>query len=933
VATIWPAPARARQFSPPTTPAASSTSIPIAATPATFGTGGIAEFDGIADPTVALQGSGTADAPYLVIHLDATGRQNLTFSTRLRDIDTTSTATQPIAVQYRIGDSGTWTNVPGGSVANANNGGDTLLNVTLPAAVNGQAQVQVRVITVDATGADAFIGIDDISVTSTPLVANNGQISIADAAVAEGDSGTTELSFTVTRSGGTDGAVNVTWNATFPNNAQQSDVTGPVTGFVQFADGQTTATITLQVAGDVDFEADETFLVTLSSPTGGAVLGDAEATGTITNDDAKPPIGGVFINELHYDNQGADTGEAIELAAPAGTDLSGWSLVFYNGGTDGVNKGAATTYATRQLSGTVAGQDDGFGTITVSVPANPGIQNGPFDGVALVDAAGRVVQFLSYEGTITAANGPAAGLSSTDIGVSEGGSTPAGFSLQLTGQGASYEDFTWVEAREASFGAVNAGQDFIGADATGLVRIGDASVVEGDAGDQTISFVVRRAGGLAQSASVEWFLNTNGSADTADFKAGQPLSGTVSFAPGVSAVAVTLTVSGDTIAEPSETFNVRLANPAGNIAIVDDVAVGTILNDDPIAARIFEIQGEAHRSPLEGQPVITAGIVTVVAANGFYLQDASGDGNARTSDALFVFTGSAPTAAVGDAVQVRGKVSEFLPGNSASNLTVTQVEASAVTVQSSGNALPTAALIGEGGLTPPTKVIEDDGFTSFDPATDGLDFYESLEGMRVTVDAPVVVANTNGNGETWVLASGGAGATGFNPRGGVVISEGDFNPERIQLDASSLFPAYQPNHSQGDRLDDVPGVISYAFGSYELLVTEAVTVTSDVSMGRETTALDGDRDHLTVASYNLENIDPTDSQAKFDILAKDIVFNLSAPDILAVQEIQDADGAKNGTDLSGQATAAKLIAAIKAAGGPGLCLCRDRTRPGRFHRR
>ena len=888
--------------------------------PATFTSGGVTEFQGT-DGVVALQGSGTARAPYLVIHLDATGRQDLTFSTRLRDLEIgtgSPTADQPIAVQYRIGDAGEWINVPGGFVANANTGGDTMLSVSLPAAVNGQAKVQVRILTTDAPGSsgDNLIGIDDIAVTSLPLAANNGQLSIADASVAEGNAGETEISFTVTRDGGTDGAVSATWTASFPNNGKATDLAGPLTGTVEFAANQTVATVTLRLVGDTEFEADETFLVTLSDPAGGAKLGDAQATGTIVNDDAKPPIGGVFINEIHYDNAGTDAGEAIEIAAPAGTDLTGWSVVLYNGGTDGVNKNAATVYATRALSGTVVGQDDGFGTISISIPASPGLQNGPFDGIALVDAAGRVVQFLSYEGVITAKDGPAAGLTSTDVGVSEGGSTPTGFSLQLTGQGASYDDFTWVDARAASFGAVNAGQDFIGEAATGLVRIGDASVVEGDSGESLISFTVRRAGGLGQTASVDWLLNTTGSADTADFKAGQPLGGTVSFAPGVSAVTVTLTVTGDTVYEPNETFNLLLANPAGNIAIVDGTGVGTILNDDPVALRIFEIQGEAHRSPFEGQPVITGGIVTAVASNGFYLQDAAGDGNARTSDALFVFTGATPTAKIGDAVEVRGRVSEFLPGNTATNLTTTQVEATAVSVQSSGNALPAAALIGEGGLTPPTAIIEDDGFTSFDPTTDGLDFYESVEGMRVTVVAPVVVANTNGNGETYVLASGGAGATGFNDRGGVVISEGDYNPERIQLDANSLFPAYQPNHSQGDVLADVTGIISYGFGSYELLVTEAVTVTKDVSMGRETTGIDGDRNHLTVGNYNLENIDPTDAPAKFEILARDIVFNLSAPDILAVQEIQDADGRGNGSDLSGQATAAKLIAAIKAAGGP-----------------
>src|SRR5262249_43878478 len=84
--------------------------------PNTFTTGGVAEFDGIADPTVALQGSGTARAPYLILYPDATGCQNITVQFDARDIDgSADNSLQPIAVQYRLGDSGTWTNVPAGT--------------------------------------------------------------------------------------------------------------------------------------------------------------------------------------------------------------------------------------------------------------------------------------------------------------------------------------------------------------------------------------------------------------------------------------------------------------------------------------------------------------------------------------------------------------------------------------------------------------------------------------------------------------------------------------------------------------------------------------------------------------------------------------------------------------------------------------------------
>lgn len=160
---------------------------------------------------------------------------------------------------------------------------------------------------------------------------------------------------------------------------------------------------------------------------------------------ADPPA--VWINELHYDNVGEDTGEGVEVAGPAGTDLTGWSLVLYNGS-------GGASYGTVPLSGALPGQAGGLSTL--AVPA-VGLQNGAPDGLALVDAAGAVLQFLSYEGRFTATDGPAAGLGSTDIGVAQQPAVPVGTSLQLTGTGRGPADFSWTSG-PASFGSVNAGQ-------------------------------------------------------------------------------------------------------------------------------------------------------------------------------------------------------------------------------------------------------------------------------------------------------------------------------------------------------------------------------------------------------------------------------------------------------------------------------------------
>jgi uncharacterized protein len=883
-------------------------------------TGGVYEFTG-ADSTIAFNGSGGAPAPNIVVFLDSRGRQNIALSLNIRDLDPSAdNAQQQVAVQYRISPTSAWINIAYvADVTTANSATQvTPISVVLPNEANNQATLEIRVITTNAVGNDELIGIDDIVVASQPqIVANPGMLSIADATVVEGNSGTTPISFVVSRTGGSAGAISASYTVNFmPPGADAGDFAAGTSfsGTVNFADGETSQTIIFNVAGDTVVEGDETFTVLLTNPTGGATIIDGVASGTITNDDVAPAgPANIFINEIHYDNSGADVNEAVEIAGTAGLDLTGYRLVLYNGTN---TPGAAVVYATINLSGVIDNEGQGFGAVSF---AAVGLQNGAADGIALIAPNGTVIQLLSYEGVFTAAPGtPAGGITSTDIGVSETGTGPANESLQVTGTGGGAADFTFQPSAVSTFGRLNEGQIFIGPNGTGQVSIGDASIIEGDSGVQQIIFTVRRGGGSGQSATVDYSVNFDGTATTDDFAAGLITRGTVTFGVGESVKQIIIGVNGDTLAEGNETFSIALSNPIGNIIVTDGNAIGTITNDDPIALAIYQIQGESHRSAVTGQTVITGGIVTAVDSNGFYVQDATGDGNRRTSDGIFVLTTTAPTVAVGDSVTVRGRVEEFLPGNLTSNLTTTQIAAPIINIISSGNALPAAVLIGTGGVLPPNTVFEDDGFTSFDPLTDAADFYESLEGMRVTIDAPLVTSGTNSFGETQVVASGGVGATGVNARGGITVGSDfrDFNPERIQIDDDSgIFAGFVPNFGQGDRLSSVTGIVNYNFGTYEVLVTEAVTVTFDApAPTREIAGVVGTADRLSIATYNLENLDPTDT--KFDILARDIALNLRGPDILAVQEIQDADGAGTGTNLSGTVTANLLISAIRAAGGP-----------------
>ncbi len=172
------------------------------------------------------------------------------------------------------------------------------------------------------------------------------------------------------------------------------------------------------------------------------------------NDVCIPLATNPWINEFHYDNDSTDTGEFVEIAGPAGIDLSGWSVVGYNGNGGGV-------YDTVNLSGTIPDQQGCMGTLAFTFT---GMQNGSPDGLALVDDLGTVIEFISYEGVITATDGPANGMTSVDIGVFEPTDTPVGQSLQLAGTGAQASDFTWQSPATNTEGLPNNSQTFDGCD-------------------------------------------------------------------------------------------------------------------------------------------------------------------------------------------------------------------------------------------------------------------------------------------------------------------------------------------------------------------------------------------------------------------------------------------------------------------------------------
>ena len=345
----------------------------------------------------------------------------------------------------------------------------------------------------------------------------------------------------------------------------------------------------------------------------------------------------------------------------------------------------------------------------------------------------------------------------------------------------------------------------------------------------------------------------------------------------------------------------------------------------PPTAEIHEIQGASHSSPLVGTSRTTTGIVTAKRTNGFYMQDPTPDANDDTSDGILVFTSSAPTVNVGDSVRVSGLVTEFRPGGATSaNLTTTEITGPTIATLSTVNPLPATTVLGSGGRTLPTSIIDDDSFGAFDPATDGIDFFETVEGMRVQVNNPVVVGPRNSNGELFVLADDGAGVGVRTNRGGVLIRDlgpeppgdyvsGDFNPERIQFDDATGFPT--PNAHVGDHFTGPGvGVVDFDFGNYEVHLTSALTRV-DSGLTRETTDASTSNE-LSVATFNVENLAGNEGQAKYDALAAQIVNNMRAPDVVSLEEIQDNNGATNDAVVDANVTLDRLVAAIQAAGGP-----------------
>lgn len=368
---------------------------------------------------------------------------------------------------------------------------------------------------------------------------------------------------------------------------------------------------------------------------------------------------------------------------------------------------------------------------------------------------------------------------------------------------------------------------------------------------------------------------------------------------------------------------VATALATGLLAGTADAAEGAA-SADP--TRIHDIQGTTRTSPLVGKQVTDVeGIVTGVrnyGSRGFWIQDPDADDNDATSEGVFVFTSSVPTVAVGDAVKVSGTVGEYIPGGLTSgNQSVTQISKPVVTVVSAGNALPAATAVNEYSVPCAYAPAGDPAAAgsinalTLEPARYALDYYESLEGMSVKIGTSRVVGATDPYAELWVTVKGWENNA---KRGGTVYGSYESqNTGRLQI--QQLAPLAQqpfPVANVGDKLvGTTEGPLDFnQFGGYTLVARTLGTVTAGTLAPEKTKAQASNE--LAVATYNVENLDPGDPQEKFDNLAKAVVENLASPDVLALEEIQDDNGAKNDGTVSAEQTLTKFTAAIAAAGGP-----------------
>lgn len=352
-------------------------------------------------------------------------------------------------------------------------------------------------------------------------------------------------------------------------------------------------------------------------------------------------------------------------------------------------------------------------------------------------------------------------------------------------------------------------------------------------------------------------------------------------------------------------------NPLVQTTQVLAFAVG----DDPLD--IETVQGAGHRSPLDGQWVRDIeGIVTAVVEDGhtgLWMESPTGDELVATSQGILVLLEEGQAAAPGQRLMVDGRVVEKQRPD---ELSLTTIQASRVqVVAGQGEPLGPPVRVGGMGRAVPAEVADDDGLRVFEPRFDGLDFWESLEGMRVTVTRPRVTGPSSRYGDLVVDVAGAPGVGEATATGSLILRPGDANPERLTVDLGGFEDP--PAIDVGAVIaGDLTGVVGYEWGTYRLYPGTSLPKVVPARIEPEVTAVVPGEQTLTVATLNVLNLSAHSEEDKFAALARTLTTSLGGPDIVALQEIQDDSGSADDGTVSAVATLERLIEAVRVNGGP-----------------
>jgi predicted extracellular nuclease len=328
--------------------------------------------------------------------------------------------------------------------------------------------------------------------------------------------------------------------------------------------------------------------------------------------------------------------------------------------------------------------------------------------------------------------------------------------------------------------------------------------------------------------------------------------------------------------------------------------------------QIHDIQGCSHQSPYLGRKVKNiSGIVTWKDKQGFYFQGSNPDQTNCTSEAMYVFTKNYPDVIPGDKVEVDGKVEEYYQEGQSDSLSMTEIVASSVKMISEGNQSPDPVLIDSNNRQIPDKEIEDDSFSVFDPERDGIDYFESMEGMLVEIDNAVVVDAKNSYGEVVVIPESTVKNNILSRQGALLTNTGDQNPERITL---ILPDGWNKTVNLGAKfISPVIGIVTYQYSKYEIQVINKPAL-ENAKMQIE--KLPGEQsDQIRIATYNTENFSRFDYK-KMKKLAGTIISELGSPDILILEEISDDSGEEDDGTVSARMTLEDLCAEVIDQKGP-----------------